>query len=114
MEGTGEDARRVSEAMRLFTLAPSLGGVESLVSIPVLTSHAMIPAEARAKMGVTEQMIRLSVGIENADDLIADLEHALEAVCGGAAGASRMKTFGQRKSQTSSKAEIALNDRMPS
>jgi cystathionine beta-lyase/cystathionine gamma-synthase len=80
VEGTGDDARRVSEAMRLFTLATSLGGVESLVSIPVLTSHAMIPAEARTKMGVTEQMVRLSVGIENADDLIADLEHALEAV----------------------------------
>jgi cystathionine beta-lyase/cystathionine gamma-synthase len=80
VEGTGEDARRVSEAMRLFTLATSLGGVESLVSIPVLTSHAMISAEARAQMGVTEQMIRLSIGIENADDLIADLEHALEAV----------------------------------
>jgi cystathionine gamma-synthase len=80
VEGTGEDARRVSEAMRLFTLATSLGGVESLVSIPVLTSHAMIPAEARAKMGVTEQMIRLSVGIENADDLIADLEQALQAM----------------------------------
>jgi cystathionine beta-lyase/cystathionine gamma-synthase len=80
VEGTGEDARRVSEAMRLFTLATSLGGVESLVSIPVLTSHAMIPAEARARMGVTEQMIRLSVGIENADDLIADLEQALQAV----------------------------------
>jgi cystathionine beta-lyase/cystathionine gamma-synthase len=80
VEGTGEDARRVSEAMRLFTLAPSLGSVESLVSIPVLTSHAMVPAAERAKMGVTEQMIRLSVGIENADDLIADLEHALAAV----------------------------------
>jgi cystathionine gamma-synthase len=80
VEGTGEDARRVSEAMRLFTLAPSLGGVESLVSIPVLTSHAMIAPEQRKKMGVTEQMIRLSVGIENADDLIADLEHALQAV----------------------------------
>ena len=80
IEGTGEDARRVSEAMRLFTLAPSLGSVESLVSIPVLTSHAMIPAEERAKMGITEQMIRISVGIENADDLIADLERALQAV----------------------------------
>ena len=80
VEGSGEDARRISEAMRLFTLATSLGGVESLVSIPVLTSHGMIPAEARAQMGVTEQMVRLSVGIENADDLIADLEHALEAV----------------------------------
>jgi cystathionine beta-lyase/cystathionine gamma-synthase len=80
IEGTGEDARRVSEAMRLFTLATSLGGVESLVSIPVLTSHAMISPNLRAKMGVTEQMVRLSVGIESSDDLITDLEHALEAV----------------------------------
>lgn len=80
VEGTGEDARRVSEAMRLFTLAPSLGSVESLVSIPVLTSHAMVSAAERDKMGVTEQLIRLSVGIENADDLIADLERALEAI----------------------------------
>ena len=78
--GTAEDARRVSEAMYLFTLATSLGGVESLVSIPVLTSHAMISAEQRQQMGVTEQMVRLSVGIESADDLIADLERALEAV----------------------------------
>jgi cystathionine gamma-synthase len=82
VEGTGEDARRVSEQMRLFTLATSLGGVESLVSIPVLTSHAMISAEQRQKMGVTEQMVRLSVGIENAEDLIADLERALETVGG--------------------------------
>ena len=80
VEGTGEDARRVSEAMSLFTLATSLGGVESLVSIPVLTSHAMISAETRAEMGVNERMVRLSVGIENADDLIADLERALAAV----------------------------------
>src|SRR5579872_4366723 len=80
VEGTSEDARRVSEAMRLFTLAPSLGSVESLMSMPVYTSHAMISAEDRQKMGVTEQMIRLSVGIENADDLVADLEQALEVV----------------------------------
>jgi cystathionine beta-lyase/cystathionine gamma-synthase len=80
VEGSGEDARRVSEAFHLFTLAPSLGGVESLVSIPVLTSHLMVPAEERHKMGVTEQMIRLSVGIENADDLIADLGRALEVI----------------------------------
>jgi cystathionine beta-lyase/cystathionine gamma-synthase len=82
VEGTGDDARRLTESLRLFTLAPSLGGVESLVSIPVLTSHAMIDPEQRKKMGVTEQMIRLSVGIENADDLIADLEHAFETVAG--------------------------------
>jgi cystathionine gamma-synthase len=82
VEGSGEDAKRFSEGLRLFTLAPSLGGAESLVSIPVLTSHAMISAEHRRKMGVTEQLVRLSVGIENADDLIADLEHALAVVTG--------------------------------
>ena len=82
VEGTGNDARRLSEAMRLFTLATSLGGVESLVSIPVLTSHAMISEELRKKMGVTEQMVRLSVGIESAEDLIEDLERALDAIGG--------------------------------
>ncbi|HXM64808.1 MAG TPA: aminotransferase class I/II-fold pyridoxal phosphate-dependent enzyme [Terriglobales bacterium] len=80
VEGSGDDARRLTEALHLFTLAPSLGGVDSLVSIPVLTSHAMISAEQRQKMGVTEQLIRLSVGIENADDLITDLEQALAVV----------------------------------
>jgi cystathionine beta-lyase/cystathionine gamma-synthase len=80
VEGSGEDARHLAEALHLFTLAPSLGGVDSLVSIPVLTSHAMISAELREKMGVTPQLIRLSVGIENADDLIADLEQAFSVV----------------------------------
>jgi len=83
VDGTGDDARRVSEAMRMFALATSLGGVESLVSIPVITSHAMISAEQRAEMGVTEQMVRLSVGIESVDDLIEDLEQALRVVGGG-------------------------------
>jgi len=78
--GSGNDACRVAEALSLFTLAPSLGGVESLVSIPVLTSHAMIDPELRRKMGVTEQMIRLSVGIESVEDLIADLERSLEVM----------------------------------
>ncbi len=80
VDGTGEDARRVAEALHLFTLAPSLGGVDSLVSIPVLTSHAMVPSDQRQKMGITEQLIRLSVGIEHVDDLIADLKQALTAV----------------------------------
>lgn len=82
VEGTGEDAKRVSEALQLFTLAPSLGGAESLVSIPILTSHAMISAEHREQMGVTEQLVRLSVGVEHVDDLIADLDHALSVVVG--------------------------------
>jgi cystathionine beta-lyase/cystathionine gamma-synthase len=80
VDGSPEDARRLTESLRLFTLAPSLGGVDSLVSIPVLTSHAMISAEQREKMGVTEQLIRLSVGIENVDDLMADLDQALSVV----------------------------------
>jgi cystathionine gamma-synthase len=80
IDGTGDDARKLSESLNLFTLAPSLGGVDSLVTIPVLTSHAMISAEQREKMGVTEQMIRISVGIENAEDLISDLEQALTVV----------------------------------
>jgi cystathionine beta-lyase/cystathionine gamma-synthase len=80
VDGSGEDARRLTESLRLFTLAPSLGGVESLISIPVLTSHAMISADQRQKMGVTEQLIRVSVGIENADDLIADLKQAFATV----------------------------------
>jgi cystathionine beta-lyase/cystathionine gamma-synthase len=77
VEGSGTDACRVAEALNLFTLAPSLGGVDSLVTIPVLTSHYMIDPELRKKMGVTEQMIRLSVGIEHVEDLIADLEKGL-------------------------------------
>jgi cystathionine beta-lyase/cystathionine gamma-synthase len=80
IDGSGADARRLAESLHLFTLAPSLGGVDSLVTIPVLTSHAMISAEHRQKMGVTEQLIRLSVGIENSDDLIADLEQGLAVV----------------------------------
>jgi cystathionine beta-lyase/cystathionine gamma-synthase len=82
IDGTGEDAKRLVEGLHLFALAPSLGGVDSIVTLPVLTSHSMISAEQRQKMGVTDQLIRLSIGIENADDLIADLEQALTVVTG--------------------------------
>jgi cystathionine beta-lyase/cystathionine gamma-synthase len=77
VEGSGADACHVAEALHLFTLAPSLGGVDSLATIPVLTSHAMVAPELRKKMGVTEQMIRISVGLEHVEDLIADLETGL-------------------------------------
>lgn len=80
VEGGGSDACRVAESFRLFTLAPSLGGVDSLVTIPALTSHYMIDPEQRRKMGVTDQMIRLSVGIEHVDDLIEDLEKGLSVL----------------------------------
>jgi cystathionine beta-lyase/cystathionine gamma-synthase len=80
IEGSGEDARYLAECLRLFTLAVSLGGVDSLVTLPIHSSHAMISEEQREKMGVSDRLIRLSVGIENADDLIADLEQAFAAV----------------------------------
>ncbi len=76
----GDDARaaQVIKKLRLFTLAESLGGVESLVSQPFSMTHASIPLEQRLANGITPQLIRLSVGIEEAEDLIADLEQALE------------------------------------
>lgn len=72
--------RRFFAALKLFTLAESLGGVESLIGHPVTMSHGSIPAERRASLGITDQLVRLSVGIEDADDLIADLERGLAAV----------------------------------
>lgn len=78
---TGIDGvRRFLAALNLFTLAESLGGVESLIGHPVTMSHGSIPAERRAALGITDSLIRLSVGIEDADDLIADLERGLAAV----------------------------------
>jgi cystathionine beta-lyase len=79
IDGSGEEARRLTESLRLFALAPSLGGVDSLVTMPVVTSHAMVLPEERKRMGITEQLIRLAVGIENVEDLIADLEQAFAA-----------------------------------
>lgn len=65
------------ERTRLFTLAESLGGVESLIEHPAIMTHASIPAETRARIGIADGLIRLSVGVENVDDLIADLDQAL-------------------------------------
>jgi cystathionine gamma-lyase len=67
------EARRVLERMRLFTIAESLGGVESLVDHPGLMTHASIPPEMRKALGIDDSLIRLSVGIEDVGDLIADL-----------------------------------------
>ncbi len=67
------------ENTKVFTLAESLGGVESLVNHPVTMTHASIPEEERLKIGITDSLIRLSVGIEDIDDLIEDLEQALDA-----------------------------------
>jgi cystathionine beta-lyase/cystathionine gamma-synthase len=75
--GSAEDARGFLERCRLFTLAESLGGVESLISLPALMTHASTPANVRAALGVTDHLVRISIGVEDCDDLIADLDFAL-------------------------------------
>jgi cystathionine gamma-lyase len=77
VKGGGDEARLWLERCRLFTLAESLGGVESLISLPALMTHASTPAETRAALGISDGLVRISVGIEDTDDLIADLASAL-------------------------------------
>ncbi len=72
--------RRFLEAMQIFALAESLGGVESLIEHPAIMTHATIPAETRAKLGIGDALVRLSVGVEDLDDLRADLKQALATI----------------------------------
>jgi cystathionine beta-lyase/cystathionine gamma-synthase len=76
--GNIETAKKILKNVKLFTLGESLGGVESLISHPASMTHAPVPKEKREEMGLTESLIRLSVGIEDAEDLIVDLEAALK------------------------------------
>jgi cystathionine gamma-lyase/homocysteine desulfhydrase len=75
--GTLDAARAVLPRFRLMSLAESLGGVETLISHPAVMTHASVPADRRAAIGITDGMIRISVGIEDVDDLKEDLEQAL-------------------------------------
>jgi len=75
-----DKARKLMESMELFSLAESLGGVESLINHPASMTHASIPKEERMKNGLSDSLIRLSIGVEDAEDLIADLEQALSNV----------------------------------
>ncbi len=77
LKGGLEDARKMLEKCKIFALAESLGGIESLIEHPAIMTHASIPAEQRKAVGIEDGLIRLSVGIEEAEDLIADLEQAL-------------------------------------
>jgi cystathionine beta-lyase/cystathionine gamma-synthase len=70
-------SRRFLERTELFALAESLGGVESLIEHPAIMTHASVPADVRAQLGIGDTLVRLSVGIEDVDDLIADLDQAL-------------------------------------
>ncbi len=76
--GNGERAEQVLERTNYFTLAESLGAVESLISLPAKMTHASIPADRRAELGITDGLIRVSVGIEDSADLIEDLQNALK------------------------------------
>jgi cystathionine beta-lyase/cystathionine gamma-synthase len=82
LDGTVEHARKFLSAAKVFTLAESLGGVESLIEHPGIMTHASIPPERRAEIGIDDTLVRLSVGIEHKDDLIADLDQALHAAFG--------------------------------
>ena len=77
LAGGGRVTERFLRRLKLFRHAPSLGGVDSLVSEPRYTSHTGMSASQRSAMGIPDGFVRLSVGVEDADDLIADLEHAL-------------------------------------
>jgi cystathionine beta-lyase/cystathionine gamma-synthase len=77
--GDAARARRVVERTRVFSLAESLGGVESLIGHPASMTHASVPPELRLKMGLSDSLVRLSVGIEDVEDLIEDLDQALAA-----------------------------------
>jgi cystathionine gamma-lyase len=72
--------RRFLEAVRIFALAESLGGVESLIEHPAIMTHATIPAETRTRLGIGDSLVRLSVGVEDLDDLRADLKQALATI----------------------------------
>ncbi|MGJ7912225.1 bifunctional cystathionine gamma-lyase/homocysteine desulfhydrase [Neobacillus sp. LXY-1] len=75
--GSGENADQLLSKVKYFTLAESLGAVESLISVPARMTHASIPAERRAELGITDGLVRISVGIEDVEDLIEDLTEAL-------------------------------------
>jgi cystathionine gamma-lyase len=79
LKGDLDKARRFLEAVEIFALAESLGGVESLIEHPAIMTHASIPKENREKLGILDNFVRISVGIEDLDDLIADLDRALSA-----------------------------------
>ncbi|KAK9882374.1 hypothetical protein WA026_020897 [Henosepilachna vigintioctopunctata] len=77
IRGNIDSSRKFLQSLKLFTLAESLGGYESLVELPSVMTHASVPPEQRDKLGITDNLIRISVGLEDTEDLIADIEQAL-------------------------------------
>jgi cystathionine gamma-lyase len=98
--GTRDRAAHVLKRVKVFSLAESLGGVESLISHPATMTHASVPPDHRLKLGITDGLVRLSCGVEDTEDLLADLEQALHGLPGGkraGAGGKREAGSGKRK-----------------
>jgi cystathionine gamma-lyase len=77
---TLEESTKFLSALKVFTLAESLGGYESLAELPSVMTHASVPAQQRAELGITDGLVRISVGLEDPQDLIQDLEQAFAAI----------------------------------
>jgi cystathionine beta-lyase/cystathionine gamma-synthase len=95
--GTRERAAHLLKRVRVFALAESLGGVESLISQPASMTHASVPPEHRLRLGITDGLVRLSCGVEEANDLVADLEQAFEGL------PQRKEEGGRRKEEVASR-----------
>ncbi len=80
LDGDINAAKTFVENLEYFAVAESLGGVESLIELPAIMTHASVPKEEREKIGLSDSLIRISVGIENGDDLIEDLENAFQKI----------------------------------
>jgi len=80
IKGDLEDSKQFLEKVKLFALAESLGGVESLIEHPAIMTHASVPVAERTKLGIADNFIRLSVGVEDVKDLILDLSEALQSI----------------------------------
>ena len=78
--GSLENARKFMSKLEIFTIAESLGGVESLIEHPAIMTHASVPPENRAKLGITDGFIRISVGVEDIEDLLEDLGRGFGAI----------------------------------
>ena len=80
LKGGFNQCKKLLESLRIFTVAESLGGVESLIEHPASMTHASVPRERRLKLGISDNLIRVSVGIEDAEDLVQDLNRGFKAI----------------------------------
>ncbi|WP_202935035.1 trans-sulfuration enzyme family protein [Halorussus amylolyticus] len=109
IDGDLEDVERFVAALEEFTLAVSLGGVESLIEHPASMTHSPLPAEERAELGITDALLRVSVGVEHPKDLLSDLERGFEAVEKGRANAADAESGASEASDESDASEASAS-----